>query len=202
MANRKILIAEKFFLFLLLGGSIWGFWYFEPSLFLKILVVGLALVGMIWAFFKRSDKPQLASQREFLILLTLYLGLFSLYNLLYGLSIPLYLIMIAVLILTGGLFYGLLVLDSLNILMEKPIFQLLTVTIGLAVLEVFLSLSFWPIDPKIKTMVIVVIFYLLTSLIYLYIHNVLKLKRVLGYVLICVIVLAILFIVTWLKFLK
>jgi hypothetical protein len=80
-----------------------------------------------------------------------------------------------------GLFYGLISLDRLDTLVAKPIFHLLIILVGLIVVEIFLALSFWPIDPQAKSLIIVVIFYLFTSLIYLYIHSVLKLKRVIGY---------------------
>lgn len=201
MANKKLLIEKTLLLGLLLT-SIFGFWYFESSLILRSMVILMSVLGLGLSFFRHSEKPQLASQREFLILLILFLGLFGLYNAAYGLAIPLYLIMIATLVLVWILFYTLLILDRLDTLIEKPVFLVLTAAIGLIVLEIFISLSYWPIDPKAKSLIIVVIFYLVTSLIYLYMHNVLRLKRIVGYLIICGLILAVLILLIWFGFFK
>src|SRR3990170_8392801 len=146
----KILIA------ILLVLSLYGFWYFESSVFLRILILGFAGVGIYLSFFKNiPEKSSFSTSREFLIILILYLVLFSLYNLLYGFAIPISIIMIFVLALGCFLFYGQLILDGIDVLTQKPILQTLVILVGLVVLEVFLSLSFWPVDPKIKSLIIV-----------------------------------------------
>lgn len=179
--SKKFLLLEKVILLVLIGATLYGFFYFESSLILKYIVTFVVVIGLFFAFRKQPEKAALASNREFIFLLVLYLGCFTLYNLKYGMSIPTHIIMIAVLILVTGLFYGLISLDRLDILVSRPFFHLLIILVGLIVLEIFLALSFWPIDPQAKSLIIVVIFYLFTSLIYLYIHSVLKLKRIIGY---------------------
>lgn len=181
----------------ILAASLAGFWYFESSLILKILVLILAGAGLAVAFGQPTEKPPLRSPREFLILLILYLGLFSLYNLLYGLSIPLYLIMVAISVLVAGLFFGLLVLDRLETIIDPPLFWVFVVLVGLVILEIFLSLSFWPIDPKVKSLIIVIIFYLITNLIYLYTHNMLRLKRIAGFLAVGILILGLLILSIW-----
>jgi len=178
---KKLLLLEKVILLVLIGVTLYGFFYFENSLVLKYIVTIVAAIGLFFAFRKQPEKAALASNREFIFLLVLYLGNYSLYNLKYGMSIPTHIIMLAVFVMVTGLFYGLISLDRLDTLVAKPIFHLLIILVGLIVVEIFLALSFWPIDPQAKSLIIVVIFYLFTSLIYLYIHSVLKLKRVIGY---------------------
>lgn len=197
MTKSRFLIWSKVILVAILAAVLAGFWYFENSLILKILTLILAGVGLAVAFGQPTEKPSLRSPREFLILLVLYLGLFALYNLLYGLSIPLYLIMIAILVLVAGLFFGLLVLDRLETIIDPPLFWVFVVLVGLVVLEIFLSLSFWPIDPKVKSLIIVIIFYLMTNLIYLYAHSVLKLKRIVGYLIVAILILGLLILSIW-----
>ena len=199
METRKLYIFEKFLLVALLGGAIWGFWYFEESLILKILILGLGIFGLILAFSSKDNKLQFSSRRELLMLLILYLGLFTLYNLLYGQNIPLYLIMIAILALVAILLYSLLSLDQMDKIMGRSIFQVFIFLMGLAILEVFLSLYFWPIEPELKSLIVVVIFYLIISLIYLYVHSMLRFKRIAGYLIVCFIILALILLVTWFR---
>lgn len=200
MKKNPRLIWSRVILIAILIASLYGFWYFETALILKIIALILAGTGIFMAFSGTTEKPPLTSRREFLILLVLYLGLYSLYNLLYGLSIPLYLIMIAVLVLVSGLFFGLLILDRLETLIDPPLFRVFIILLGLVVLEIFLSLSFWPIDPKVKSLIIVVMFYLITNLIYLYTHSMLKLKRIVGFLIVAMVILGLLILSVWLGF--
>lgn len=197
MTKPLWLIWSKVVLVAILIATLAGFWYFETSVILKILVIILSGTGLVTAFAHKTEKPPLRSPREFIILLILYLGLFDLYNLLYGLSIPLYLIMVATLILVAGLFFGILVLDKIETILKPSLFWVFIIMIGLVVLETFLSLSFWPIDPKIKSLIIVVIFYLVTNLIYLYTHSVLKLKRILGILIVSIVILSLFILSIW-----
>jgi len=198
MIKSQWLISAKLILVAILAATLVGFWYFETSIILKILALILSGAGLVVAFSRVPEKPPLSSRRELLILFVLYLGLFSLYNLLYGLSIPLYLVMLAVLALVAGLFFGLLTLDRLESLISPPLFWVFVVLVGLVILETFLSLSFWPVDPKIKSLIIVVIFYLIENLIYLYTHNVLKLKRIIGFLTAGFLILGLTILIIWL----
>jgi len=202
MATRKLYIFERFLLVALLGGAIWGFWYFEESLTLRILILGLSIFSLALAFLTKDNKLQFSSRRELLMLLILYLGLFSLYNLLYSQNIPLYLIMIAILALVSILLYSLLSLDEIDKIMGLPIFQVFIFIMGLTILEVFLSLYFWPIEPEVKSLIIVVVFYLIISLIYLYVHSMLRLKRIAGYLIVCFLILTIILLITWFRLSK
>ncbi|MEI6039773.1 MAG: hypothetical protein WCP93_00250 [Candidatus Berkelbacteria bacterium] len=200
MLNDQWLLRGKLILAAILAVSVYGFFYFETSIILKVLVVVIAGVSFYMGIRHEAEKPPLTSHREFLILFVLYLAVFTLYNLLYGLGIQLYLIMIAVWLLVTLLFLCMLILDKIDTLMRRALFWLFASLNGLVVLEVFLSLAFWPVDPKIKSLILVVVFYLITNLIYLYTHNVLRFKKVLGYFVVSVLILGLLILSTWLGF--
>jgi hypothetical protein len=200
MLNDFWVFRGKLILGLLLTVSVCGFFYFEQSAILRTLIVILSLISFSLVFFYNSETPTSSNRREILVVLILYLGIFSLYNLLYGLGIQLYLIMIAVWLLVTLLFIGLLILDRMDKLVSKTLFSLFACLNGLVILEVFLSLSFWPIDPKIKSLVLVVIFYLVVNLFYLYANNMLRFKKTFGYILISLIILALSVLNVWLSF--
>lgn len=198
MENRKIFLVEKILLGLLLAGSLVGYWYFEENLILRIVVLILSLYSLYLVFSKKPKSEHFSSRQELVVLLILYLGVLTLYNLLYGLNIPLYVIMAAILILTSLLFFSIFSLDKVDAILGKSVFRALILLMGIIVLQVFLSLYFWPIDPTIKTLILVVIFYLTISLVYLYIHSMLRLKRVAGYLVVSLVILGMLMLVTWL----
>jgi hypothetical protein len=201
LSKNRLLVLEKFILLILLLGFIIGFWFFELALTLRILVIFLAIFGASSAFFVKTSKT-LQSPREFLILLILYLGILNLYNLLYGLGLPTPVAMLAILLLSSILTYCLVSLDDLQSLISRPVINLFIALTGLINLEIFLTLSFWPIDPQAKSLIIVIFFYLIISLFYLYAHNVLRLKRIMGFLIASIVLLGLLVLVTWLGFLK
>lgn len=190
-------LAIKFITGVLLVVSIIGFFYFEVSVILRSAVIIFALASFAWMLLQKNEKPPLASKREILVLLVLYLGFFSIYNLLYGLGIPLYFVMLAVWLFVSAMFYSLLALDEIDTLLTHPLFWVFTSLVGLVILEVFLSLSFWPIDPKVKSLILVVIYYLITKIIYLYTHNVLNFKKILGFLIISVLIIGLMILSIW-----
>lgn len=198
MKFLKIFTLDKILFLSILIGSIWGYWYFEESIILRILTIFIALFGLGLGYLRKNNNYS-SSKLELAALLTLYLGSFTLYNLLYNINLPLYLIMLLILILVSALFYCLINIDKLNQELEKDIFWLFIILLALTALEIFLSLYFWPIGPEIKSLVIVVVFYLIINLIYLYIHNMLRLKRIIGFVLVSLLILGIVLLTTWLR---
>lgn len=160
MENKKIFLVEKILLGLLLLGSLFGYWYFEGTLILRIIVLLLSVYAFYLVFSKKPKSDQFASRQELVVLLILYLGILTLYNLLYGLNVPLYFIMAVILVLTSLLFFSIFSLDGLDSILGKSVFQALIILMGIIVLQVFLSLYFLPVDPTIKTLILVVVFYL------------------------------------------
>lgn len=154
------------------------FFYFESSFALRFMVVFLGLIGL----FSFKQTP------EILTLFVLYLGLYDLYNIRYGLAVPLSLILIAVFSLAVFVFFIWTKFAKFSAL-NKDIFLLYLIIAGLAVMEIFLTMSFWPVDPKIKSLVIVTAFGILIKVFYLYVNNVLNLKKTAIFILISLLVL-------------
>lgn len=156
-----------------------GFFYFETSTVLRALVIILGLLGLV----------AIRSTNEILVLLIFYLGLYDLYNIRYGLAIPLFLIILIVFGLTLFSFSLWAHFQKLSQEQNKDIFWLYLVTTGLIAMEIFLTMSFWPVEPKIKSLVIVVVFYIISRVFYLYINNVLNLKKTITFILISLLIL-------------
>lgn len=200
MFNDQWLFRGKLALAVMLAGSVYGFFYFEGSALLRALIIFISLFGLTKIFLQpRLDKPATTSRGEVLVLLILYLGFFALYNMLYGLGIPLYVVMVAVWLIVATLFTGVMMVDRFDLALTQPNFWFLVSLVGLSTLELFLSLTFWPIDPSLKSLFLVVFFYLGTNVIYLHIHNVLRFKKMLGYSIISLIILSLLIANIWLS---
>lgn len=160
--------------------AILGFFYFENSLMLRVLSVLLGIVGI----------ATIASQPEIVVFILLYLSYFDLYNIRYGLAVPLAVVMLPVFGITVFSFYG------QNFLLgfeerTKKVLNLYTVLTGLVTLEIFLTMTFWPVDPKLKTIVIIVVYYLIERIFHLYINSVLNLRKIVGFFVVSIIILAI-----------
>ncbi len=177
----------KILVFVALSLTVAGFFYFEASLLLRILVVILSLFGL-W---------QISKTPEILAMILLYLGLYDFYNIRYGLAIPMAVILVAVFLLVVFLYYFLARIYRFEELIDKNVSLIYLLTLGLVVLEIFLAMSLWPVDPKTKTLVIVIAFYLASKLIYLNVNRVLNLKRSVGFVIASVLILAGVISFTW-----
>lgn len=167
------------FIFVVIILVIFGFFYFETSTILRILVIFLGLVGLTTV----KKTP------EILIITILYLGLYDLYNVRYGLAIPLALILVAVFVLATTMFYLLNYFNKVIVNLDRYLFLTYLVTTGLIVMEIFLTMTFWPVDPKIKSLVIVVVFYLMGRIFYLYINSMLHLKKILTIIFLSLVIL-------------
>lgn len=170
----------RFLSFFALVLVIFGFFSFENSIFLQILIIILALIGLLtWQ-----------SISEILVLLILYLGLYDLYNIRYLLAMPLFVVMLAVFGLTLFVFLLWVRFRSLAENLDKNLLWLYGLTTGLISMEIFLAMSFWPVDPKIKSFTIVVIFYVIARLFYLYINSMLNSKKIAIFILMSLLILA------------
>jgi len=163
------------------------FFYFENSLVLGLLAIFLGLIGF-WQFRRLP---------EILTIFLFYLGLYDFYNIRYGLAVPMAIILIGVLGLTVFLYYLLENFYQFSKILTKDILRVYLVVLVLIVLEIFLTMSLWPVDPKTKSLVIVIAFYLLIRLIYLNAHRVLNLKRAFGFVLVSFLILAAVISISW-----
>ncbi|MCL5407028.1 MAG: hypothetical protein M1429_00820 [Patescibacteria group bacterium] len=156
-----------------------GFFYFETSTILRVLVVILGLLSLM----------AIRSASEILALLIFYLGLYDFYNIRYGLAVPLFLIILTVFGLTIFTFSLWIHFQKLSQRQDKNILWLYGITTGLIAMEIFLTMSFWPVEPKVKSLVIVVVFYIISRIFYLYINNVLNSKKIVVFILISLLIL-------------
>lgn len=194
----KFRLYENYLIIGALIGVLVGFWYVEELSAIKIFAIILAIIALILAFWPKKNKT-LSSQYEFLGILVIYLGIYSSYSLLYTINLPLYIAMLMVFITVVLVVLSIFSLEKINTLISKEITSSLVVLFGLIILEVFLALYFLSIDPLFKTLFITVIYYFLTNLVYLYVNSMLRLKRIIGYLVISIIILAAIFGITWMS---
>lgn len=160
---------------------IWGFFYFEASLLLRIMIILFALAGLV----------AVKTSPEIFLLLIFYLGLYDLYNIRYGLALPLALILAGVFGFSLLIFYLEARLNKILACLDKNIFLFYLLLVGLMVLEIFLVMTFWPVDPKIKSLVIVIVFYLTSKIFYLYANSVINLKKIVVLIGVSILILAV-----------
>ncbi len=173
-------LSFKIYLVILLVLSTFGFFYFENSFILRIIICTLGLIS-IW---------QINSLIELIILFTFYLSLNDLYNIHYWRGLPIAVIMIAVFLISIFLFYTRGRLEKLAENVKENIYKVYLAVIGLSQVELFLAMGFWPVDPRTKSLVIVISFYLFSKVVYLSSNNMLSLKRIAGYGIITIVILA------------
>lgn len=186
---QKILSVKflKVILIVLLALTIAGFFYFENSLILRIIVVILGCISL-W---------QINSFDEIALLLVLYLSFYDLYNIHYWRGIPIALIIIGVFLITMLLFYAQTSFSKAKEIIAKDIFKVYSLVIGLAIVELFLAMDLWPVDPRTKSLILAVIFYLISKIIYLYANSMLSLKRMMGFVVVSLLIFGVIVILSF-----
>ena len=200
MTKNKLFILEKLLFLGVLVGTLLGFWYFESSMLIKIIATVLVLIGLIISLKKGQNQSNLLNSRfEMLSLLSVYLGVFTLYNLIYSINFPIYIVMVMILILVTMTVFTTLAMDKIDELLSREIFYSFILLMGLIVTEVFLSLYFWPINVEIKSLVLVVVVYQIMTLIYLYVRSMLRLNKIIGFLIVNILILAIVFWSLWPK---
>jgi len=199
MIKNKFFIFEKLLFLGIITGALFGFWYFETSLSIKILATILMLIGLL-TLLQKSNVVQSSNNRfEMLSLPTIYIGAFTLYNLIANINLPIYIVMIMVLILTTVTAFAVLSMNQTSELMKLELFYSFVLLIGLVATEIFLGLYFWPINVEIKSLVLVIIFYQIAALVYFYARSMLRLNKIVGSLVINFFILAIIFWSLWPK---
>jgi hypothetical protein len=195
---RKINLSVAKIIFLLISlGVIGGFWFFEESNLLKIIVIPVTVFAVIISMLNK--KADYAFKRsELAAYLIVFLGFLILFNLLYSINLPVAFIMMLAFLLTFISFVFIL-FDNQNSFFEKENFYLFAIISGIVSLEIFLTLFFWPVAPEIKSLIMITSFYLTSNIIYLYANSVLHLKKAIGFVIISFVIVTIILLTTWLK---
>lgn len=158
----KILPFLGFILLYLI--SITGYFILESQLFIKITV---ALVSLIFGYLFICKK-----QFYWIFFLTVYLSSVGVYFISGIPSIPLWMVIVVLLVIVGGLSY-LLVNLMYYLNNERFFYSLLTY---LASLEIFLVILPWSISVQLKGLVFLTVLYFYWGLLELKISNNLSIK--------------------------
>lgn len=147
--TRKILLT------LILGWGLFTFYLQNPdnwNLLLPIFIIGSIGLVVIWKEISAI----------FTLILLSFTSSYSLYAVLYQLSLPLWFIMLGILVIFGYLFtYN---EQRIGILGDKRLIYL--VLFSLVILEAFMTLSYFLIDPISQSLIISAICYLFVGFCY------------------------------------
>lgn len=132
---------------------------------------------------------------SFVALVAAYLLFFSISHFSVSVDIPLWVLMVIVIFFSFAIFYSILWASGL----ERGIVILYTVLLGLIISEIFLVISFWPVDPSAKSIVLVVAMYIFWGLLSHWLEKIMSFRIVLEYVLLgIVLMLVVLLTASWL----
>lgn len=152
----------------------------EPNTALKVVMTAISLFGIIFLPGK--------SKTEFLTILISYLLFFDLYYLFLNFQWALWQIMTLFIVGASSIFL-LAHWANKDELGENYFWAYLILT-NFILLEIFLSLIPWPIDPKNKAMILTTLFYTISGLINLKKQHQLIWDRILYYVIIAILLIS------------
>ena len=171
---KNLLDWQTSVLLIIFAFSIFGFLNFETDLIIKVLMVFLSFFAVLISVGR--EKINL------LLIITYYLMIFNFYNLYLLYLWPLGVVMLGMIALSAIIFY--FSTHFQMIATEKNQWLVYLVVFILVMLEIFLSLITWPIDPKGKAMILASIFYLIWGFICLEANGQFNFKKCLIYLLI------------------
>jgi len=145
---------RKIILSLLIVWSVGAFWFLNHNLYINLLISAIGSVALLFAWLENSPI--------FLLIFLSFTTSFSLYGFLYQLSLPTWLIMLAILVIFGYLFTY--TEQKIGILGNKRLIYL--VLFSLIILEVFLALSYFLISPLSQSIIISIVSYLFIGYCY------------------------------------
>jgi hypothetical protein len=183
--NKKILDLRDVILIAFFMLGLIGFLNFESLLYNFTLKIVVVVIGLLLVFTFILMKNEVS---DFFATVILFLSFYNLYNLYYSLNWPLWLLMIIGIILTISIFN--LLFWSVRSSLTGIYLIIYSLLLVLMMLEFFLSLIYWPIDPKSKSLMLVAVFYVLGGVLHLKIENNMNWKTITPYGIISLIVLA------------
>lgn len=134
--NRRILLS------LIVAWGIVSFWLVNQASFARVLISLLGILCIIFIWYEIAPV--------FLLIFSSFSISYALYGFLFQFSLPIWLIMLAIIIIFGYLFVY--TEQKLGILGNKRLIYL--VLFSLITLEVFLSLNYFLISPISKSLII------------------------------------------------
>lgn len=168
-------IIHHFILGLLFILGIVGFFHFEYAWFYKIAIISMVFIGLLW--FLGQGKL------DFTIYLVFALLIYNLDNLNLISGWKLFLIISIIALINSYLFYLMLFFDyERAVSMGLLLFYM--ALFDLFIVEIFLSLSYWPANPISKSIILVSLFYLFYQVAYLRFQNMLQLKKIYPHILV------------------
>lgn len=170
LIRRKNLKMKKIILPFLLFLGIVFFLMFEVSGILRqsIIIVGVFSFILFFIIYRKIplEKPKDRKNTPvynilfFLLNLTAFLNFWIVFNIYFNFSLPLWGSMILALVVAVALFYYLF--WACGIFSDYLLSFL--VLIGLVILEIFVTLSYWPVDFITKSMILTLVFYVFSGL--------------------------------------
>lgn len=136
---------------------LWGlisFWVSSQSTLVLVLITLLGVLGVIFVI---SEMAPI-----FLLIFLSFLTSFALYNFLFQFNLPVWMVMLAILLVFGYFFYY--TEQKIGILGNKRLIYL--ILFSLIVLEVFFTLNYFLISPLSKSLIISIIGYLFVGFCY------------------------------------
>ena len=175
-------IIRRSILPVLLTVGVLSFGFFMPVMLFKqiIFVVGSLCVYFLMLYVDQFPYKSFLITRlnfSFVSLIAAYLLFYSIFNVSVGFAMPLWLLMLIVVIIGFLIFYAVLWASGL----ERAKTILYTVLFGFLMSEIFLIVSFWPVDPSAKSIVLVVTMYIFWGLLSHWLERVLTNRVVFEY---------------------
>jgi hypothetical protein len=202
--RRKRLKMKKMVLPLLILVGVTFFLLFEPTKFLRQVVIILSIAAF-WLFFtiyrkipaedlEEKELDGILNLLTFLCTFSAFLDFWVIYNVYYAFALSLWVSMLMVLVVSFALFAYLFWATGIYAQFLLPF----AILLGVTLLEIFLVLSFWPTDPATKSLILVLFFYTLLGLTVTRAKKELNRKKVLEYlVLFCFFFLLIILTMKW-----
>lgn len=146
--NRRILLT------LIISWGVISFWLVNQASFARILV---SLLGLLCLVFVWTEIAPI-----FLLIFSSFSIAYALYSFLFQYNLPIWLVMLAILIIFGYLFVY--TEQKLGILGDKRLIYL--ILFSLVTLEVFLALNYFLISPISKSLIIATVSYIFVGFCY------------------------------------
>lgn len=149
------IVSRGILLLLVLWGSA-SFFLFKSPLPAEILVVAFALIA-IYLILAPEGGPFGAEIGELFVLYFLsFINFYAFYGLLFTYNLPLYVVMFGI-----ALVFGVSFLFLGQKFVNKNFFYLYLLFFVIIILELFLALSFWLVNPLTRSLIMVISIYLL-----------------------------------------
>ncbi|MFA4931138.1 MAG: hypothetical protein WC570_04730 [Patescibacteria group bacterium] len=193
-------IIRRSILPVLLSMGVLSFGFFMPiTLFQQVvMVMGAICMYFLLLYVDQFPYKSFLVTRlnfSFVALVAAYLLYFSIAHFSVSIALPLWILMVVVVFFSFAIFYSILWASGL----DRSIVVLYTVLLGLLISEIFLVISFWPVDPSAKSIVLVVVMYIFWGLLSHWLEKIMSARIVAEYVLLgLVLMAAVLLTASWL----